>query len=73
MVIRYFARLRELRGRDDEIVALPDGCTAAEAYTHLGLPPALPVAFAVNLARVPGGTVLHEGDEVVFLPPLGGG
>lgn len=73
VVIRYFARLRELRGCDDEVRALPEGCTAAEAYALVGLPAALPVAFAVNLERVAGSTVLREGDELVFLPPLGGG
>jgi molybdopterin converting factor small subunit len=31
------------------------------------------VAFAVNLTRVAGHTALADGDEVAFLPPLGGG
>ncbi len=39
----------------------------------LGLPLELPIAFAVNQTRVGGATVLVEGDEVVFLPPIGGG
>ena len=73
MVVRYFARLRELRGIDCETVALPEGTTAAGAYLRLGLPAELPVAHAVNAERVPGGTVLAEGDELVFLPPIGGG
>lgn len=73
VVIRYFARLRELRGLDDETRRLPEGCTAAQAYAAVGLPAELPVAFAVNLERVPGSTVLRDGDELVFLPPMGGG
>jgi molybdopterin converting factor small subunit len=73
VVIRYFAGLKEARGTDSESVELPDGCTAAEAYRCLKLPEGLPVAYAVNLDRVPAGTRLAEGDEVVFLPPIGGG
>ena len=73
MVVRYFASLRELRGRSEEPCTFPAGITAAEAYRMLGLPLELPIAFAVNQTRVGGATVLVEGDEVVFLPPLGGG
>lgn len=70
---RYFATLRELRGCASEGVGLPPGTTAKEAFTLLfpGLP--LTVAYAVQQATVPGDTVLHEGDELAFLPPLGGG
>jgi molybdopterin converting factor small subunit len=71
--VHYFATLRDQRGVPNEVVELPEATTAAAAYAHLGLPVDLPVAFAVNLERVSGATVLHEGDEVAFLPPLGGG
>jgi sulfur-carrier protein len=30
-------------------------------------------ACAVNHGYVPGDSTLHEGDEVVFIPPVGGG
>jgi len=30
-------------------------------------------ACAVNHGYVPADTTLHEGDEVVFIPPVGGG
>lgn len=73
MVIRYFANLRELRGCESERIELPEGSTAGSAYAHLGLPAALPVAHAVNYERVAASTPLAEGDEVAFLPPLGGG
>ena len=73
VVVRYFARLRELKGRSEESCSFPAGITAAEAYVALGLPPDLPIAFAVNQERVRGDTRLAEGDEVVFLPPIGGG
>lgn len=73
MVVRTFASLRELRGRSEESCVFPEGTTAAQAYLALGLPSDLPVAFAINQTRVQGATVLEEGDEVVFLPPVGGG
>ncbi len=73
VVIRYFATLRDIKHRDEETVELPEGTTALGAYMSLGLPAALPVAFAVNLERVPGATPLAHGDELVFLPPVGGG
>ncbi|MBM4391768.1 MAG: MoaD/ThiS family protein [Deltaproteobacteria bacterium] len=73
VVIRYFAALRDIKHRVEETVELPEGTTALGAYAAMGLPTALPVAFAVNMERVPGGTALAHGDELVFLPPVGGG
>ncbi len=73
VVIRYFANLRELRGTSQESREISPGSTAASLYRDLGLPLELPVAFAVNQERVAGATLLSDGDEVVFLPPLGGG
>lgn len=76
VIVRYFAVLREQKGREHEEVELLPGETAAALYARL-FPPgphgALPVAFARNLEYVGGGAVLADGDEVVFLPPLGGG
>jgi molybdopterin converting factor small subunit len=73
VTVRYFAVLRELRGVSVEAVDLPAGTSAAAAFALLFPAFALPVAFAVNEAAAPGSTVLAEGDELVFLPPLGGG
>ena len=76
VVVRYFAVLREWKGREREEVDLLPGETAAGLYARL-FPPgpegALPVGFARNLEYVAGGTALQDGDEVAFLPPLGGG
>ncbi|GDX79720.1 hypothetical protein LBMAG42_15310 [Deltaproteobacteria bacterium] len=73
VVVRYFARLRELKGCSEESCTFPAAITAAAAYAALGLPAELPIAFAVNQERVSGDTLLREGDELVFLPPIGGG
>ncbi len=74
--VRYFARLRELKARTTEEVEL-DAATSVEALYGKLFPPGpggvLPVMYAVNQAYVDPGQVLADGDEVAFIPPLGGG
>jgi MoaE-MoaD fusion protein len=74
--IRYFAVLRELRGRDDEWVELAEGETLGQLYTRL-FPPrpegVLPVAYARNREYATAGDRPDDGDEISFLPPIGGG
>lgn len=72
--VRWFAALRERRGVAAETLDVADGATLASIYE--ALIPAdgrLTVGFARNLDHVPGDTVVADGDEIVFLPPLGGG
>ena len=72
----YFAMLREQRGCTDEALQIAVGTTASGLYTRLfpstgsGV---MPVMFAVNQAYVSGDHTLADGDEVAFIPPLGGG
>lgn len=78
--IRYFAGLREATGIESETLDLPEGVVTAvdvrallgERYPKLAqlLPPC---AVAVNRAYVAADAPLHDGDELVFIPPLGGG
>ncbi len=74
--VRYFATLREQRGRDTEQVEVHEGCTARALYHRL-FPTIdgqrVPVLYAVNQEYVQAEHALTEGDEVVFVPPLGGG
>jgi len=76
VTVRWFAVLREWRGVDAEEVEITSGETAGALYRRL-IPPgpqgALPVAYARNLEYVSASTALEDGDEVAFLPPLGGG
>ena len=77
--IRYFASFREIIGQNEEIVTLPEGATVADVRALLltRFPRLQPImqrsACAVNHAYVPADTMLHEGDELVFIPPVGGG
>jgi molybdopterin converting factor small subunit len=71
--VRYFASLREQRGCSEEIIELDTGTTARAAYQKLCPPALLPIAYAINEAYSSADSVLKDGDELVFLPPLGGG
>jgi molybdopterin converting factor subunit 1 len=77
--VRYFAALREVAGREGETLELPAGADVATARAVLldrypALGPVLPrCAAAVNRAYVPADTPLAENDELVLIPPLGGG
>ena len=76
VTVRYFAALRERRGLETESLQTAKSTTIGGLYAQL-FPPgpdgALPVAYAQNHVRVSGATPLADGDEVAFLPPLGGG
>jgi sulfur-carrier protein len=77
--IRYFASLRESVGRTDETLSVPEDTRVSSISTLLAthypaLQPILPrCVCAVNHHYVTADTVLQEGDEVVFIPPTGGG
>jgi len=71
--VRYVAMLRERRGRDAERLPVAAGTTIGELYDRLFPPPNVPVGYARNHAQVSADQVLADGDEVVFLPPVGGG
>jgi molybdopterin synthase sulfur carrier subunit len=76
VTVRYFARLRELRGLASEKVPITADTTAVELYEQLfpvELGERVSVGFAVNKIMVSGGTLLSGGDEVAFIPPVGGG
>ena len=76
VTVLFFAMLREQRGRAEERVPLLPGERVGALYARL-FPPgpsgALPVGFAVNQAYVGAEHPLADGDEVAFIPPLGGG
>lgn len=75
--IRYFAQLREQRGIPEESL-----CTEADdaaglyrdlAARHAFTLPAENLKVAINDAFAPWDSPLHEGDTIVFLPPVAGG
>lgn len=77
--IRYFASLREIVGSSEETLTLEQGASVADVRTLLlARYPRLQDAverstYAVNKKYVPLESLLQDGDEVVFIPPMGGG
>ena len=75
----HFASFRDAAGRDEELRELPDGTRVTELWAVLAreVPlfsrfPSMPPA-AVNREYARRDTVLRDGDEVAFLPPVAGG
>jgi molybdopterin synthase sulfur carrier subunit len=77
--MRYFAALREATGCEAETLELPAGAGIAAARALLldrypTLAPVLPrCTVACNRAYVDAGEMLADGDELAFIPPVGGG
>jgi len=73
--VQYFAVLREKMGVPSQIVSCASGTTVDALYHHLfgAFAHQFTVSYAVNRMQVPKDTVLEAGDDVVFLPPMGGG
>ncbi len=79
----YFARLREVLGRNAEQVVLPekvhDVAGLMQLLRHRGgiweteLAPGRRVRVAVNLEMAAASTRISDGDEVAFFPPVTGG
>jgi molybdopterin converting factor small subunit len=75
----HFAAFRDAVGRDQEERELAEGTRVEDLWAALGLEvalfrrfPSIPPA-AVNREYVGRETVLRDGDEVAFLPPVAGG
>lgn len=77
--LRYFAAMREALGRSSERVGVPSGTTAGDMLARLVTEqPKLErmrsiVLVMVNQAYAPADTILRDGDEVAFIPPVSGG
>ena len=76
---RYFAALREHVGREKETLALPVAATIGAARAeliarHPTLAPILARCVAAcNHTFADDATILADGDELVFIPPMAGG
>ncbi|HVB21285.1 MAG TPA: molybdopterin converting factor subunit 1 [Ktedonobacteraceae bacterium] len=77
--IRYFASLREIVGTGEETLTVPEETTPAGVRALLVTRyPRLQTSLerclcAVNRGYVAADSELHDGDELVFIPPMGGG
>lgn len=71
--VLYFAALREQRGVPTETLEVDDPTTVGELYERLFGPTPPVAAMTVDRRVCPPATLLTDGCEVSFLPPLGGG
>lgn len=79
VVVRLFAAAREALGREELHLELPAGSTVREVREAVSClaPEARPLLEQCLLARnrefASPEEALQEGDEIAFLPPVGGG
>ncbi len=83
ITVVYFARLREALGRGSEQIALPAGVSSLGALRVLlrqrggawaeEMADGKQVRAAVNQDLAQGDTLINDGDEVAFFPPVTGG
>jgi molybdopterin converting factor subunit 1 len=75
----FFAVLRDIAGTDERELALEGGTTAHDVWQSLRAQYAKladytqPPMIAVNESYAAPETVLREGDELAFIPPVAGG
>ena len=75
----YFAVLRDIAGTNEAVLELPEGTRAAEVWQRLRSEYGAladykqPPMTAVNESYVRADAVLHDGDELAFIPPVAGG
>ncbi|HBH96241.1 MAG TPA: hypothetical protein DDX89_00400 [Candidatus Omnitrophica bacterium] len=79
VTVLCFAQLRDRIGDSEMAVPLPNGASSGDLLgmlkdRHPQVEPLLAVSrLAVNCAYVSGDVELHDGDEVVIIPPVSGG
>jgi molybdopterin converting factor subunit 1 len=79
IIMKYFASLREILGKTEEVLEVPPGTDVerlrdllVEKHPDLRdiMGTTLPI---VNTAYVTGERALEDRDEVAFIPPVSGG
>ncbi len=79
VTVKLFALIREKAGTDTLALDLPHGADlkqVVEAIRHQqpALEPYLDnLRFSIDMDFVEADTTLHDGDEVVLIPPVSGG
>ena len=75
----YFAVLKDITGRSEAELSLAPGTRAADVWQQLRrdyvqlADYSQPPMVAVNESYATADTVLRDGDELAFIPPVAGG
>jgi len=73
VTIYYFAILKDIKGKGTELIFVKTGLTVGELFGQLFTIDSNAIRFAVNEEFVLRNKILYDGDQVAFIPPLGGG
>ncbi len=77
VTVKLFGSFRELNDSSVVSLEMPEGATAGDVWRHLAEQTprlsAVRPGVAVNLQYAGLAEPLHDGDEIAFLPPVGGG
>ena len=73
--VRYFASLREQLGRYEDQIEAEGIETVGDVWTIVSNGKAMPnhIVYAVNMNYAKLNTVVKDGDEIAFFPPVTGG
>ena len=74
----FFAVLRDVTGKRDDVLDLPEGTRAADVWRllrdeHRALRDYAQPMTAINETYADADQVLRDGDELAFIPPVAGG
>lgn len=79
ITVRFFAQHRDIVGAPELQIDLAEGTTLGALWAQLGeqypdlRPMSRSIMFAVNQSYADPATVLRDGDEAAFIPPVSGG
>ena len=73
--VRYFASLKEAVGRSEDELEFVNISSVTDVWKQANKDEALPVNIlaAVNMEYVELDSLVNDGDEVAFFPPVTGG
>lgn len=72
IAVKFFGPLREKMGGDRE-VTIPENGTIRTAVEGLSINPQAWYLYSVNGEHAQAGTLLHNGDVLMIIPPISGG
>ena len=73
ITLLYFAHLREARGLSEEAMRLEQPLSVGELFSQIFHMSPVGIRFAIDAEYVSVDTMISDGDEIAFLPPMGGG
>jgi molybdopterin synthase sulfur carrier subunit len=75
ITIKFFASLREEVGKNEVQIEASEQLTVAKIWKQVGNNNQLPthILTAINMEYTDSNTLVKDGDEVAFFPPVTGG